>query len=248
MPDSKSFQRLMKNMFGDYFVDDADEEIAADMAERWVSFAKKGDPNYEESKASWLPWRYLPTKYDLEEQNQESEIPWQPQDFEYMDDDLDDDEDDEDQEIPNESGFQWSEDRAEQIYRKRALRALGMEVVEEDMYRTELRRSPTESASTEMEAVFTFLFGNAESNNQRRRQRNMVYEKMSKRAIRQVQQIAQAMGVVGTGLRGDTHNRFAGDQWDDDFFPEMLELKWPPEGRLVERDCTCDLWDRIRCE
>jgi hypothetical protein len=32
---SKAFQRLLKNMFGDYFMQDADEDIAADMAERW---------------------------------------------------------------------------------------------------------------------------------------------------------------------------------------------------------------------
>lgn len=58
-------------------------------------------------------------------------------------------------------------------------------------------------------------------------------------------QIAQAMGVVGTGLRGEATRADA--RWDDDFFPELMELKWPPEGRLVERDCTCDMWDRIRC-
>jgi len=97
-----------------------------------------------------------------------------------------------------------------------------------------------------MEAVFTFLFGNAESPSRQKTASGSGGKKMSKRAIRQVQQIAQAMGVAGTGLRGEPTR--AGARWDDDFFPEMLDLKWPPEGRLVERDCTCDMWDRIRCK
>jgi carboxylesterase type B len=242
MPDSKAFQRVLKNMFGDYFVEDADEEIAADMAERWVSFAKHADPNYDGSKANWRPWRYLPTPATEAES---SEIPWQPQDFEYMDDDLEEVDDEEEQSAVN--GFLWSENRAERVYRKRALKALGMEVIEEDLYRTELRRMPTVSEINEMEAVFTFLFGNAKSNSQRRRQQKDGSTKMSKKAIRQVQQIAQAMGVVGTGIRGEP-SRSSNSGLDDDFFPEMLDLKWPPEGRLVERDCTCDLWERIRCK
>ncbi|CAB9496117.1 Gut esterase 1 [Seminavis robusta] len=248
MPESKAFQRVLKNMFGDYFVEDADEEIAADMAERWVAFAKFGEPNYDGSKANWLPWRYLPTQTTDDAEN--SEIPWQPQDFEYMDDELEEDEEDEDSST---SGFQWSKDRAERIYRKRALKALGMEVIEEDWYRTELRRMTTASELNEMDAVFTFLFGNAESNNRRRRQqKDGSTTKMSKRAIRQVQEIAQAMGVVGTGLQGEparsssSSSSSSNASWDDDFFPEMLDLKWPPEGRLVERDCTCDMWERIR--
>ena len=251
MPESKTFQKLMKNMFGDYFVDDADEEIAADMAERWVNFAKFGDPNYEDSKANWLPWRYLPTNIDDGEEgaDENSAIPWQPQEFEYMDDEFEEEEDDDD-DVGVKSGYQWSDDKAERIYRKRALKALGMEVIEEDVFRTELRRMQKQSGINEMEAVFTFLFGNSESHNrQRRRQQQQQKngnDKMSKRAIRQVQQIAQAMGVVGTGLRGEPTK--SGAHWDEDFFPEMLDLKWPPEGRLVERDCTCDMWDRIRCK
>jgi carboxylesterase type B len=243
VPDSKAFQRVLKNMFGDYFVEDADEEIAADMAERWVSFAKHSDPNYDGSKAIWRPWRYWPSPTT---ETERSEIPWQPQEFEYMDDDLE--EDDEMEDTSAASGFRWSEDRSERIYRKRALKALGMEVIEEDLYRTELRRMPTVSELNEMEAVFTFLFGNAKSNSQRRRQqKDASTKKMSKEAIRQVQKIAQAMGVVGTGLRGEP-SRSSNARFDDDFFPEMLDLKWPPEGRLVERDCTCDLWERIRCK
>jgi len=250
MPESKKFQTLMKHMFGEYFNEDADEEIAADMAERWVNFAKFGEPNYEDSKAEWLPWRYNPTTLEDDEEdnndvaNSSSDIPWQPQEFEYMDDEFE--EEIEEDLAGGTGGFQWSEDKAERIYRKRALKALGMEVVAEDMYRTELRRMPKQSNSNEMEAVFTFLFGNAESPSRQKTASGSGGKKMSKRAIRQVQQIAQAMGVAGTGLRGEPTR--AGARWDDDFFPEMLDLKWPPEGRLVERDCTCDMWDRIRCK
>jgi hypothetical protein len=52
------------------------------------------------------------------------------------------------------------------------------------------------------------------------------------------------MGILGIGLAGER----SFSEWNEDFFPEMLELKWPPEGLLVERDCTCDMWDRIRCK
>jgi hypothetical protein len=65
-----------------------------------------------------LPWRYLPSPV---EEADGKDIPWQPQEFEYMDDDLEEDEEDED----NASAFQWSADRSERIYRRRALKALG---------------------------------------------------------------------------------------------------------------------------
>jgi hypothetical protein len=48
-----------------------------------------------------------------------------------MDDELEEEEEESDD--GSSSGYQWSEDRAERIYRKRALRALGMEVMDEDM-------------------------------------------------------------------------------------------------------------------
>ena len=70
------------------------------------------------------------------------------------------------------------------------------------------------------------------------------------------------MGVLGRGLDGDYKRLlgvatsrsdsdgafFSHGYWDDDFFPQFIELQSPPEGRLVERDCTCDFWERIRCE
>lgn len=72
--------------------------------------------------------------------------------------------------------------------------------------------------------------------------------------------MAQDMGVLGRGLDGDYKRLlgvatsrsdsddafFSHGYWDDDFFPQFIELQSPPEGRLVERDCTCDFWERIR--
>ena len=55
-----SFQRILQHFFDDYFQEDADEETASDMAQRWVAFARSGDPNYADSKIEWMPWRYIP--------------------------------------------------------------------------------------------------------------------------------------------------------------------------------------------
>ena len=43
--------RLLNQFFGDIFVDDADEELATDLSERWAAFAKTGDPNHEVEQA-----------------------------------------------------------------------------------------------------------------------------------------------------------------------------------------------------
>ncbi len=44
---TKAFQRILNHFFGDYFKEDADEEMASDMSERWASFARQSEPNYE---------------------------------------------------------------------------------------------------------------------------------------------------------------------------------------------------------
>ena len=53
---TKAFQRILNHFFGDYFTEDSDEELASDMAERWTSFARDSSPNYDGSRAEWLPW------------------------------------------------------------------------------------------------------------------------------------------------------------------------------------------------
>lgn len=237
---SKGFQRLLGHFFGDYFKEDADEEIASDMAERWVSFAKTGDPNYDSSKAQWRPWRYL---FDGELEVDDGRQ-WQPEDFDEIFDA------DSGQEQSNSGinhtaveGQYWTDDPDDRMYRRRALIALGMEVAEEDVYRTLLRRI---KYGEETDNPFhNFLIGIASSNANNRKGGK---DKHLRRAVRQLQKISQDMGFIGTGLLGEPRRRDVplSDHWEDAFFPEVLELKWPPEGRLVERDCTCDMWDRIR--
>ncbi|ACI65697.1 predicted protein [Phaeodactylum tricornutum CCAP 1055/1] len=231
---SMRFQRLVNHFFGDYFKEDADEEIASDMADRWVSFAKTGDPNYEGSKAYWRPWRYI-----LDERlGRDKERPWEPQDFDKIfDPEIEDDWDENDTTLIER--YVWSDDPGERTYRRRALHALAMEVVDEDVFQTMLRRTPR--GHEDDNPFNSFLFGSASKPKDGHQERLM-----SRQAMRQLQEIAQNMGVLGTGLQGEARRGHVGDTWDEDFFPEILELKWPPEGRLVERDCTCDMWDRIR--
>jgi Carboxylesterase family len=236
---SKGFQRLLGHFFGDYFKEDADEEIASDMAERWVSFAKTGDPNYDSSKAQWRPWRYI---FDGELEIEDGRL-WQPEDFDEI---FDVNAEQYNSNAINDTvieGYYWSDDPEERTYRRRALMALGMEVVEEDAYQTMLRRIKFGEESDNPFHNFLIRIASSNSNN-----RKGGKHKHLRKAIRQLQRIAQYMGFIGTGLGGESRRRdvpFA-DYREDDFFPEVLELKWPPEGRLVERDCTCDMWDRIR--
>ena len=228
---TKAFQKILGHFFGDYFEEDADEEIASDMADRWVAFAKTGDPNYDGAPAEWRPWRY-----QLDEAfGRDKGRSWRPEDFDLI---FDDEEIGvEDNETLADGSF-WSDDPQFRMYRRRALAALGMEVVEEDVFRTMLKRSKKkEEVESFFESVF---FGNSIQTGRSKDSRR------TRRAIRRLQQIAQDMGVIGQGLRGEPHRGKSNNAWEEDFFPEILELKWPPEGRLVERDCTCDFWDKIR--
>ena len=51
-----AFQGILQHFFGDYFTIDADFELASDMADRWTSFARDGNPNYDGSLVTWMPW------------------------------------------------------------------------------------------------------------------------------------------------------------------------------------------------
>lgn len=128
---------------------------------------------------------------------------------------------------------------AERAYRRRALTALGFESVDEDIYRTELRRAVHKPHENDLDMAFLtsrFLF---------RSSLRIDHEQGFPNAeVQEVFRIAQEMGILGIGLAGERSS----SEWNEDFFPDMLELRWPPEGRLVEWDCTCDMWDRIRCK
>jgi carboxylesterase type B len=233
----KSFQKILKHFFDDYFMEDADEEIASDMAQRWVAFARTGDPNYEEAKIQWVPWRYIP-KGDDQPPSSEDYLPWED-DFDVWSDE------DSDEDISQKHS--WSDNRPGRAFRRRALEALNMEVVDEDELRTELKRtnpSHKDSGTSFSARHFLAHLGLTEGD-------GTDEDIPTKSFIRQVRRIAQDMGVLGTGLKGTEDSRGPSrtyNDWDDDFFPQLLELKWPPEDRLVERDCTCDFWERIRCK
>jgi hypothetical protein len=241
---TRAFNRILSHFFGDYFTEDADEELASDMAERWASFAKVSDPNYDGSKAEWLPWRYsvdVDMFQDWEDDvddNVDPDNPWVTEgEYDYWSD-IDDYSDDPDSE--------WTPEKEERMYRRRALASLGMEVVDEDVFRTELRRTALLSNDAVVDKKFLssrFLFRTSLKWNTHDEGDKPT---MSPRAMREAVLFAKEIGALGMGLAGD--DRFPELGGESDFFPELFELRWPPEGRLIERDCTCDMWDKIRCK
>jgi carboxylesterase type B len=242
---STNFQRILDHFFGDYFKEDPDEDIANDMGNRWYAFARNGDPNYSESKAKWRPWRYA-----LEEQQRDNQR--FEKDFHKIGKEFDLDhifsleniQDDEWDNSTKTEGFSWSGAFEERVFRRRVLDELGMEVAAEDVFQTMLRRKvkPGEEQDYSFNSL---LFGSVTGPKSRQGSRE---QQRRRQALRQLVQIAQDMKIMGTGLQGDHRRGQTAGSWEDDFFPQILELKWPPEDRLVERDCTCDMWDRIRCK
>jgi hypothetical protein len=123
------------------------------------------------------------------------------------------------------------------------LEVIEMEVVDDDPLRTELRRSRNVQTSPS----WTEQLGNGDLGDDKSIPNHQM--------IRRIQRFAQDMGVLGSGLRGDERwllqgtstsgksNSASGQEigsqhntyWDDAFFPQLLEIKWPSEGRLVER-------------
>jgi hypothetical protein len=250
-----AFQRILNQFFGDYFKEDADEELASDMADRWASFARGGDPNYEGSKGEWLPWMnekgtgaFFQNYKTSMQSSLIEEAPEADEDRLFASDEADFDisiqenteyeyeyefiEDQVDEEsYPN--SLSWGEH-----IRTQALEALQMAVAENDMLKTELRRLPHESSDTDN----AFLRGKMffKGNNARKMSEHKSTPSMSKMEAKEAIHLAQEAGVLGSGLLSYGTEKL--------FFPELFELSWPPEGRLLERDCTCDMWDRIRCK
>merc|ERR1712157_149345 len=137
----------------------------------------------------------------------------------------------------DESGSEYDEDDDyyyEERYRRNILDTLQFEVVEEDVFHTELRRKthdPDHDDTTE-ESFLDKFFSITSSFSSSIEPDTNQEETLNRQQIRELLDVAQEMGIVGAGVH--------------DYFPEILELSWPPEGRLIERDCTCDLWDKIR--
>lgn len=284
---SKTFQRIIDHFFGDYYRVDADEELASDMAERWASFAKEGNPNYDGSKAEWFSWRYrghrgksaqsdyvdaevsddlfssLDSMMDVmdgisdehdemmsgefwEEEYDEGEF------TEYFVTDLEGDNlDDEIIDMDNNSRQQSSNmqntlSSLEARNRLKSLEALSlMEVLEDkDVFRTELRRVTQRKDTLENNQYY---YAHTTSRQYSNYNENGVSDQGNRRTKQEILYIARQMGLIASGL-SPGGNDVGGASDNMPFFPELLELSWPPEGRLIEKDCTCDMWDRIRCK
>jgi carboxylesterase type B len=248
---TKAFQRILSHFFGDYFKEDADEEMATDMSERWASFARNSNPNYDGSKAEWLPWRHksenstffhnVPQEdddvtafADADDKNY-----WSDEHFDYWsDEDYDEFSETEDEMSASTTRYDY--------YRRRALEAMEMDVAAEDVFTTELRRVQYRKDVEEEDTSFLRQkvlkrWGFAADDHSR-------VKLMSKKQAREAIRLAQELGLMGTGLSEDETGKIGMPYSNEIFFPELLELTWPPEGRLIERDCTCDMWDRIRCK
>eukprot|EP00529_Nitzschia_sp_RCC80_P008792 CAMPEP_0113445524 /NCGR_PEP_ID=MMETSP0014_2-20120614/3232_1 /TAXON_ID=2857 /ORGANISM="Nitzschia sp." /LENGTH=1232 /DNA_ID=CAMNT_0000336581 /DNA_START=224 /DNA_END=3922 /DNA_ORIENTATION=+ /assembly_acc=CAM_ASM_000159 len=276
---TKSFRRILRHVLGEKHMwdtarDDADHEVATEMARRWIAFASTGNPNFEESrrgrksterspKEEWVPWRYVPKDdggelspgkgtTDSDINSFEQFLPWDQRQLTQLWHDLvERDNQGSDGRGKNANDLSEIERQVElgKAYRRRALELMEMEVAEDDSLRTEFRRRPPEQPSA------ADLKDNEIIDHE-----NIPNHQM----IRRIQRFAQDMGVLGSGLRGDERwlLQGSGDKsngspgqkdgnqynsyWDDAFFPQLLEIKWPSEGRLVEMDCSCDFWERIR--
>jgi hypothetical protein len=271
---SKAFQKILSHFFGDYFTVDADEELASDMADRWASFSKTGNPNDFDAGSGteeWRPWWSKPGEMHSDAGAGGSSPPGTSASSNQLDYSffLDDDEwpsSDEDEgardefeeydSMEEEHGDpqqqrQWSmEARRDHIMRQRALRALSYEVVEDDMFRTELRRVVDDEQNNGDRSylpgagLFSRYYNYGTSGNgggsaltknkQKKKSQSTTFDP------EEILQLAQEMELIGGGLRGSGNARMP------DILPELLDLSWPPSGHIIERDCTCDMWDRIR--
>lgn len=231
-----TFNRILTHFFGDYFKEDADEELASDMSERWAAFAKGGNPNYDSSREVWRAWRFNANSGT--DPNMKNEFT--PDDTQWI---FDIDQYELERKSDTEESI-WPHNREEQLYRKRALAALSLDVADEDMFRTELRRVAHRTQENDVDKAFLssrFLFRSSLHWDHDK-------PKESLSSIEQeVMRVAQEFGVLGTGMGGGDDRWNYQQTWvDKDFFPEFINFKWPPESRLIERDCTCDMWDNIR--
>jgi len=225
-----AFRRVLDHFFGDYYKEDADEEIAVDMARRWTAFARTGNPNYDESKSEWLPWRQQQRR-----PHQRKKVIEKPSSAD------------------NETLMEIFGDSDNNIIRRKALMALNYEVAEEDVYRTELQRpSSLHSTGSKKEDLDTaFLKSRFLFRSSLRFDNDL--KKSSKEMLNLIQKYGQAMDLLGQGrghagedssiINDDNSESTTTTGWNENFFPEMLELKWPPRERILERDCTCDMWD-----
>ena len=122
---------------------------------------------------------------------------------------------------------------------------MSMDVAADDIFTTELRRVQYRKEVEEED--ISFLKGKVLKHWGFSADDRPVYQ-MSRSQARHAIRLAQELGVLGFGLSEDATGKGRSVHRSETYLPELLELTWPPEGRIIERDCTCDLWDRIRCK
>lgn len=234
---TKAFQRILRHFFGDYFKEDADEEMATDMSERWSSFARSSIPNYDGSKAEWLPWRHKAensTFFSSDENTFPEDEVWEDWGEEGWEEYDEYDSDSEDVENDQSS--------IDEYYRQKALDSMQMDVVVDDFYTTELRRILVRKENEDQDTSFL----NGKVWKRWYQQHGRHFPPLARMRANEARRFAQELGVMGIGLSEDRNG--VGLSPTEVYFPELLELSWPPSGRLIERDCTCDLWDRVGCK
>jgi len=208
--------------------------MASDMSERWGAFARSSNPNYDGSKATWLPWRHKSENSTFFNDDSLDRF-WSPRENnDWSEDYLDFSEDEYDE-------FSDTEDldARDEFYRRRALEAMELDVASEDVFTTELRRVQYREVEEDVVSLKGKVLKRLNLADERPLQ-------MSKERAREAVRFAQDLGLLGMGLSEDETGKDFRFDMSEIFFPELLELAWPPEGRLIERDCTCDMWDRIR--
>ena len=218
---TKAFQRILKHFFGDYFKEDADEEMATDMSERWAAFARRSNPNYDGSKADWLPWRHKAensTFFSSEDPAVSETELWEDWNDELWDEY---DEYDSDEELEVE------EATMDDFYRRKALELMQMDVVVEDVFRTELKRMKYRKEAEDENS--SLLKGNVWKRWYQQQERN--FPPMARMRANEARRFAQELGIMGIGLSEDKTG--GGIHPTEVYFPELLELTWPPEVSIT---------------
>jgi len=218
---TKAFQRILKHFFGDYFKEDADEEMATDMSERWAAFARRSNPNYDGSKADWLPWRHKAensTFFSSEDPAVSETELWEDWNDELWDEY---DEYDSDEELEVE------EATMDDFYRRKALELMQMDVVVEDVFRTELKRMKYRKEAEDENS--SLLKGNVWKRWYQQQERN--FPPMARKRANEARRFAQELGIMGIGLSEDKTG--GGIHPTEVYFPELLELTWPPEVSIT---------------
>ena len=218
---TKAFQRILNHFFGDYFKEDADEEMASDMSERWAAFARRSNPNYDGSRADWLPWRHKSensTFFSSDDVFFSNDDVWQDWDeYDYWSDEYDTDEE-------VESDYS----SMDEYYRNKALELMQMDTVVEDVFRTELKRVEYRKEAEDEDT--SFLKGKKMW--KRWYQKNgREFPPMARMKANEARRFAQELGVMGIGLGEDRIG--GGISPTEIYFPELLELTWPPEVRTL---------------